>query len=195
MTQPLRHIYSVATARKDIITILPAHDAAYFPCQGFLRFHKPFSEKPGSFVKPVTEGTFRQSDYFAVMKNDVGEVIAQCLLVACHNKARQDLDYYPAAKPGEKILIITSLTSTGGGAKELIEHIGAFAQKLGYTHLLAKANEQNTSGISLFSKAGFTNGTTYTAHKEAYAAHYFYKSLTDSPDCGAAPTPLPPVIV
>jgi hypothetical protein len=187
MPQTLKTTYIKAATGLSSVTVTPMESCKSIRIDGFLHFHNTMSARYPGTLKSLTIPMIEKSSYMAVLRDEKGNVSAQCLLVTGDNEKRNDLSHYPADHLHGETLIVTSLSSENG-AGHLIKAVAEFAHLNGYTGLLAKTRATNTNGSDFFEKSGFTNGTTYTAPDEDTPAHYFYKSLTKAPDCCPAPT-------
>lgn len=187
MPQTLKTTYTKAATGNATITVIPMAACKSIRIDGFLHFHNTMCANYPGTLKPLTIPMIEKSSFMAVLRDEKGNVTAQCLLVSGDNEKRHDLYHYPAEHLHGETLIITSLSSENG-AGQLIKAVAEFAHITGYTGLLAKTRASNTHGSDFFEKSGFTNGITYTAPQEDTPAHYFYKSLTSSQNCGTAPT-------
>lgn len=163
--------------------------------KAFLALHQFAQEKAPGFLKPLSVEAVQKSDILVQVKSATGRVLAQCLLTQGDNMEKSEFAHYPADHKHGKTLIISSLAGLKHGDM-MMTSIVNYARENGYEGLLAKTHSQNERGIDFFDAHHFTNGITYTAPGENYAAHYFYFSLTKSKGFVAVPvSPEPPSVV
>ncbi|MBN8521008.1 MAG: hypothetical protein J0L77_03815 [Alphaproteobacteria bacterium] len=182
----LSNPYVIAAEGTTYVRITPMAQVNPDDLTAFLAFHQFAQEKAPGFLKPLSVEAVQKSDVMVQMKSATGNLLAQCLLTQGDNMEKSEFAHYPADHKHGKTLIISSLAGLKHG-NMMMTAIVNYARKNGYEGLLAKTHSRNSKGIDFFDANYFTNGITYTAPGENYAAHYFYFSLTKSMGFVAVP--------